>query len=145
MALTKLHIKQSFKAPVGTIFDVLSDHAQFGDIISANIKRVADSDTDNINGLGSIRSISIFPTPAFEETITAFEENKLIEYRITKGSPLKNHKGTMRFTQAGDVTKLDYQIEFETKAPIPFLGNVIKFGLEKALDKGLSQLANSFN
>lgn len=145
MALTELRIQQSFKAPVETIFDILSDHAQFGDVISADIKRIVDSDTDYVNGLGSVRRINVFPAPSFEETITEFVPNTLIEYRITKGSPLKNHKGTMKFTYDGKQTLLDYHIQFEPKYPIPLLGTILKHALENAISKGLQKLANSFN
>ncbi len=145
MALTHIHMQQTFNAPVGTVFDILSDHVQFGDIINANIRRVVDSSSDHVNGLGSVRRITLVPTQSFEETITGFEPNSLIEYRITKGSPLKNHKGTMRFSEQNGRTHLDYQIEFESKLPIPFFAPGLKFALEKTITGGLRKLANSLN
>ena len=145
MALTHIRMQQTFNAPVDTIFDILSDHAQFGDIISANIKRVVDSRTENINGLGSVRRITLVPTQSFEETITDFEPNALIEYKITKGSPLKNHKGTLRFTEENGKTHLDYQIQFEPRLPIPLFGTGLKLALERAISGGLRKLANSLN
>ena len=39
-------------------------------------------------------------TAPFEETVTQFEPDELIEYRITKGTPLRDHVGVMRFTPA---------------------------------------------
>ncbi|MCG8317428.1 MAG: SRPBCC family protein [Pseudomonadales bacterium] len=143
MSRQQIHIQQSFNAPVDTIFGILSDHVQLGDILSAEIKRVVDSDSDNVNGLGSVRKLTIFPTPSFEETVTAFEPNKLIEYRITKGSPLKNHVGTMQFSTHGNQTHLDYRIEFEPKIGLPLFGSIVKFGLETAISRGLAKLANS--
>lgn len=146
MALTEINLHQSFNAPVETVFDILSDHAQFGDIISANIKRIVDSQTDYINGLGSVRKIFIIPTQHFEETITAFEPNKLIEYKISKGSPLKNHTGTMKFSSQGDnQSHLDYNIVFESKLPLPGFAPLLKVILEKTITRGLKQLANSLN
>ena len=143
MALTRIHMQQTFNAPVATVFDILSDHVQFGDIISANIKRVADSNSGNVNGLGSVRRITLVPTQSFEETITEFKPNELIEYRITKGSPLKNHIGTMRFSEHNGKTHLDYQIQFEPKLPIPLLAKGLKLALEKTITGGLGKLANS--
>ena len=145
MALTHIHMKQTFRAPVATVFDILSDHVQFGDIISANITRVVDSPSDNVNGLGSVRRISLLPTQSFEETITDFQPNALIEYQITKGSPLKNHKGTLRFSEENGYTHLDYQIQFEPKIPVPFFASGLKFGLERTITGGLKKLANSLN
>ncbi|MDX1693680.1 MAG: SRPBCC family protein [Ketobacteraceae bacterium] len=145
MALTRIHMQQSFNAPVDTIFDILSDHVQFGDILSADIKRVVDSQTDYVNGLGSVRRITLIPTQSFEETITGFEPNALIEYRITRGSPLKNHKGIMRFTEENGKTHLDYQIQFEPRLPIPFFAKGLELALERTISGGLKKLANSLN
>lgn len=145
MALTHIHMQQTFNAPVDIVFDILSDHAQFGDIISANIKRIVDSNSDHINGLGSVRRISMIPTQSFEETITDFKPNELIEYRITKGSPLKNHVGTMRFSEHNGKTHLDYQIQFESKLPIPLFAKGLKMALKKTISGGLGKLANSLN
>jgi hypothetical protein len=43
------HIKitQSFNAPVDTIFNIITDHEAFGQVINAKIKRVVDSKGEN--------------------------------------------------------------------------------------------------
>ena len=41
------NIMQSFNAPVDTIFNILTDHEAFGQVINANIKRVFDSKDEN--------------------------------------------------------------------------------------------------
>lgn len=89
-------------------------------------------------GVGSTRKLSLNPIPPFEETVTAFERNRLIEYRITKGSPLKGHKGVMIFS--GDATRcaLDYTIEFDSD--IPLLAFIVKLGLEAGIKNGLAKL-----
>jgi uncharacterized protein YndB with AHSA1/START domain len=137
------HIKitQLFNAPVDTIFSLLSDHEAFGKIINAKIKRVADGQGKNKNGLGSVRRINIFPAMAFEETVIEFEPNQLIAYTVSKGSPIKNHRGQMAFSQKQGKTRLVYTIDFEPKGPFLFFGPVIKKVIEKSMRDGLKRLS----
>jgi uncharacterized protein YndB with AHSA1/START domain len=97
MGKQHISITQSFNAPVETIFNILTDHEAFGHVINTKIKRVVDSKKENKNGLGSVRRVSAFPAPAFEETVVAFEPNQVMEYVVSKGSPIKNNKGRMEF------------------------------------------------
>ncbi|MCP5161057.1 MAG: SRPBCC family protein [Hahellaceae bacterium] len=144
MSKQKIFITQTFNAPVSKVFAQLTDHESFGRLLKANIKRVTDSRGENKNGVGSVRRISAFPAPAFEETVTAFDPDRFMEYKISKGSPLKNHLGQMRFSDAGGRTTLDYSIEFEPRLPIPLLGALLKFAVEKPISAGLKRLAKSY-
>ena len=139
-----IQIRQLFSAPVDTLFDILTDHASFGQVINANIKRVVDSPGENKNGIGSVRRISVFPAPAFEETVVAFEQNKLMEYAVTKGSPIKNHKGRMEFSDEQGKTWLNYTIDFEPRLPFLLFGSIIKSALEKSIGAGIKRLAERY-
>ena len=136
--MQKIDINMEFRRPVGELFALLSDHEKLGPILGANVKRTRDGQ-GSLNGLGSVRTLSIGPLPGFDETVTAFEKDKLIEYKITRGSPLKNHKGVMQFYPSGaGGSRLHYTIEFDSK--IPLVGPIIKTGLENAIRKGLKKL-----
>jgi len=139
-----IEIRQSFNAPVDTIFSLLTDHESFGNVIGTNFKRVVDSQGENKNGVGSVRRITSFPVPAFEETVVRFEPNRLMEYVISKGSPVKNHKGRMEFSEEQGKTTLCYTIDFEPKLPFILLGPVLKRAIEKPIRKGLKQLAGRY-
>lgn len=136
-----IEIRQSFKAPVEKIFSTLSDHESLGKILGTKIYRVKDSPDENKNGMGSVRRIHPFPLPAFEETIVAFEPNTLIEYVISKGSPVKNHKGRMEFSQKDGKTQLCYYIDFHPRLPFIFLGFLLKNAIEIPMRKGLEKLS----
>jgi hypothetical protein len=138
MSVQKIDITMEFRRPVGELFAILSDHEKMGPILGANIKRTRDGE-NSLNGLGSIRTLNIGVLPGFDETVTAFEKDKLVEYKITRGSPLKNHKGVMQFCPSGSGgSKLHYTIEFESK--IPFLGPVVRTVLESSIRRGLKKL-----
>jgi len=135
--MQKIEIIQTFNKSVENVFTDLSDHATFGRIIGANIKRIKDSKDADKNGLGSIRLIKSFPAPPFEETIVAFEPNKFIAYEISKGSPIKNHRGELHFSGVGKSSKLVYTIRFESKLSFPMWGGMLKGLIEKSIRKGL--------
>ena len=137
-------IRQSFNAPVETIFNVLTDHESFGKVIATKIQRVVDSPDENKNGVGSVRRISSFPVPAFEETVITFEPNQLMEYVVSKGSPIKNHKGRMEFSEEGGKTQLCYYIDFEPKILLTLLGSVLKKAIEDPIRKSLEKLAKRY-
>lgn len=141
------HIKITllFNAPVETIFSVLTDHEAFGQVINTKIKRMVDRQGENKNGAGSVRRISAFPAPAFEETVVTFEPNQLMGYVVSKGSPIKNHKGRMEFSDEQGKTRLNYTIDFEPKLPFLFFGSTLKRAIEKSIHDGLKRLAERYD
>ena len=98
MAIQTITINQAFSGSVKNVFSTLSDHESFGKICGIDMKRIVDGEA-HLNGLGSVREIKVGVLPSFQETITKFIENERIEYRITKGSPIKNHLGVLIFTE----------------------------------------------
>jgi hypothetical protein len=145
MSKQLIRITQLFNSPVDTIFSLLTGHESFGQVINTKIKRVVDSHDENKNGLGSVRRINSFPVPAFEETVITFEPNQLMEYVISKGSPIKNHKGRMEFSDEQGKTRLNYTIVFEPKLPFLFFGSFLKKVIEKPIRDGLKRLADQYD
>jgi|TARA_R110002049_G_scaffold22213_5_gene79934 hypothetical protein len=140
MAIQTITINQAFDGSVKQVFSTLSDHEKFGKICGINMKRIVDG-AAHLNGLGSVREIKVGVLPAFQETITKFIENEKIEYKITKGSPIKNHLGVLIFTETKGKAHLKYTIELESK--IPLTTSLIKFALESGIKKGLKSYAKS--
>lgn len=143
MAKNFIQMNETFNAPVSTVFAELSDHEKMGKVLGAKVKRIKDG-KGNVNGIGSVRRITPVPLADFEETVTGFEPNKLIEYTVTKGSPIKNHLGRMVFSESNGKTHLHYTIQFDMKLGIPFTGFLLKTVLEKVISSGLHKLAKSY-
>jgi hypothetical protein len=76
----------------------------------------------------------------FEETVTELAPNERIVYRITKGTPMRDHQGTMEFAPAasGGGTHLDYRIRLGSA--IPGLAPVIVHVLHGRIAAGLRKL-----
>jgi uncharacterized protein YndB with AHSA1/START domain len=145
MGKQQIIITQRFNAPVETIFNLLTDHEKFGKIIKAKIKRVIDSPDENKNGKGSVRRIYLLPGVTFEESVVKFEPNRFMEYTVSKGSPIKNHKGRMEFTEEAGKTSVTYFIDFEPKRPFFLIGSLIKKIIEKPMVKGFEKLADRYD
>ncbi len=115
---------EHFDAAPAAVFPYFAEHATFGAMAGGPvmaklkfIRRVKDSaDAKRPDGKGSVRRIGYGPI-AFEETVRTSEPGKLIEYFISKGSPLKNHLGRIEFHPEGKGTRVDYVITFEPKVP----------------------------
>jgi uncharacterized protein YndB with AHSA1/START domain len=134
-----VHIDHEFAKPVDQVFAYLSEHENLSEVFGANITRVKSGDDGHRNGVGSVRRLKIGPLPAFEETVTRFEPDSRIEYRITKGSPLKDHHGEMQFssTPSGG-SRLVYDIHFDGK--LPGVGAVVQKMLTTNISKGLAKV-----
>jgi hypothetical protein len=133
--MQRIEIDQDFVLPVDRVYAYLAEHENLAPLFGLKVARIRDGDTER-NGTGSVRQLRIAFLPPFEETITNAVRNERIDYRITKGSPLRDHSGSMVFSPSGTGSRLHYVIEFG--AVVPGLDRVIKAGLERNVRKGLA-------
>lgn len=134
----RVHVVHTYTSDPATVFEKLSEHENLGPVFGAKIARVKDGDTSR-NGVGSTRSLKIGPLPAFHETTTVSEPNTLIEYKISKGSPLKGHWGRQVLTPTPEGgTVLDYTIGFDMA--VPGVAGIVAKVLTKNIAKGLGKL-----
>jgi len=134
-----VRVQKDFSAPPERVFAYLSEHENLGVIFApAKVKRIREGDTEP-NGVGSVRRLSFFGALPFEETITTVVPNERIEYEITKGTPMRDHHGTMELSPTGSGgTHLDYTITFD--AAVPGLAAVVAATLRRNIAKGLSKV-----
>ena len=118
MSQQVVKFEQFFAAPRGAVFAYFADHVKFGRIWGGRFTRVQDGqDPLEPNGLGSVREVRAKGF-VFEETIVKFEKPSLIEYRVTKGGPIKNHLGRIEFREVEGGSKVSYTITFEPRIPL---------------------------
>jgi len=138
-----IRLLQDFNVSVERVFSFFSDHNRLSEIYPAFIRRIVDAPNPfNCNDVGSARIIIGFPV-VLQETITAYVENKYIEYKISSVSPLKNHIGKMNFIQLGEnKSRLEYVIEFEPL--VPFTGFLLLQLNTKIVQDALGILVQRF-
>lgn len=138
MSTHQLHVTESFQAPINEVFDRLADHNRMGEYMSADIRRTKDSTAagEGVNGTGSVRTLKILGLSDFDETVVKFVKPGKLEYKITRGSPLKNHLGIITLKDEGGKTTVDWNIAFE----MGFGGMIVEFLLKFAVGRGLTAL-----
>jgi uncharacterized protein YndB with AHSA1/START domain len=136
--MQRMRFVKEFDLPPDRVFEYFSEHENLGGIFGAEVKRISDGTDGNRNGVGSARSLNPpGPVPAFEETVTEFVPGKHIEYKVTKGTPLNHHLGTVDFTPEGTGTKMEWRIEIGTA--VPGLDYVIAKVLTRNIGRGLDR------
>jgi Polyketide cyclase / dehydrase and lipid transport len=140
MAFQTISLSMDFPQPLAAVFGYLSHHDNLAAVFGVPVARIkAGTDPNEPDGIGAVRRLNIGPI-RIEETVTAFEKNRLIEYRVTKGGFMKHHLGVMRFSEHGSGTHLDYTIEIESLFPL-VTGPLVK-GLTRDLRRGLNGVAS---
>ena len=136
----RVHVTQIYRSDPATVFEALFEHENLSRVMGAKVTRVRDGDASR-NGAGSTRRLKIGPFLTFEETVTAAEPYSLIEYTISKGTPMKGHWGEQRLTPTADGgTELNYRIGFD--APVPGMAAVVGKIITVQLSRGLGKLVD---
>lgn len=131
MSQQSVRFTEHFTAVPAKVFPYFAQHETFGAMaggpVAAKLRFIRrirlGKDIKHPDGEGSVRRIGYGPL-GFEETVSTSAPGKLIEYYISKGSPLKNHAGRIEFHAEGSGTRVDYTITFEPK--VPGTGAVLK-------------------
>src|SRR6266568_2080136 len=97
-----VHVEHDFASAPDEVFVWLSQHENLSAVCNTKfLGRLAEGETHR-DGVGAVRRIRSGPAPAFEETVIRFEPPGLIEYKITKGTPLRGHVGIQQYTPLPD-------------------------------------------
>lgn len=138
-----VHETYDFDVPVERLYAHLSVHENLKPLLGLDVERISEGDTGP-NGVGSVRKLSAKGLLPFEETVTEMIPNERIEYRVTKGTPLRNHLGVMVFSSTGDGrSHLDYTITFDTA--VPGLDRLIAVGVGRSLRRGFPKAARALS
>ena len=133
-------VERDFDQPAAQVFEYLAEHEHLNDLFGMRVERVRCGEHGERNGVGSVRRLSFGGMLPVEETITAYEPHDRIEYRITKGSPLRDHCGEMAFSdRAGGGSHLRYEITFGGK--VPGVDRIVARNLRKSIARGLDKVA----
>jgi uncharacterized protein YndB with AHSA1/START domain len=130
-----VHIEHDFAKAPDRIFAYLAEHENLAEVFGAKVKRLCDGEAGERNGVGSCRQLKIGPLAPFEETVTEFVPAERIVYRITKGSPLRGHVGTMAFAPVSEGTRFVYDIRLAS--PIPGLARIVQASLTRSINRAL--------
>lgn len=115
-----INVVRELNAPIDKLFAILTDHANFASFPGVDASELTKQGTPAPNGTGAQRKLKIGAATIIED-IVGFEENALLEYRISKITPkLIHHKiGRQIFEDlGGGRTKVTWTSELEPAVPL---------------------------
>jgi hypothetical protein len=129
--MERVLIERRLASAPALLFPYLADHEHAAALFGSKVVEVQGG-----SGVGSTRVMRAAPLlPTFDETITELVPGELIRYRITRGSPLRDHEGVMRFTPDGSGTLLCYEITF--RGAFPGIAKLVAAMLRRNIARGL--------
>jgi hypothetical protein len=118
----QVHVTIDINAPVGQVFDMISDHASFLTGGGATCRLIKEG-AENRNGTGAIREV-VAGSMRFEEAIVAFDAPKRYDYKIVKLTaggkerPLEHDRGWVTFQSVGSATRVDWYTRYRVTVPL---------------------------
>lgn len=111
-------VKHTIPAPIGDVFDVLSDHAGYIAFDGIKGARLLQEGKDSRNGLGAVRHIDLGGV-WFEEEITAFDPPNRMDYKILRSRPPIEHElGSLRLVATTQGTAVTWTSTFRIRIPL---------------------------
>jgi hypothetical protein len=137
MAHHTVEVVHASARPVQELFAELADHDRLRRVFGVPVRRIRDGQGE-LNGVGSVRRLGLGPL-GIEETVTAIDRHRSIEYRITRGAgPVRNHRGRLQFSSVGTGSRVIWTIDYDT---LPVVGTALRAVLARVLSRGLGKLA----
>ncbi|HRV60653.1 MAG: SRPBCC family protein [Solirubrobacterales bacterium] len=138
--MQRMRFDKDFDLPPDQVFSFFAEHENLGGVLGAEVTRLSDGTDGHRNGVGSSRRLKPpGPVPAFEETVTEFVPDEKIVYKITKGTPLNHHLGTVTFAPTESGTHMEWNIEIG--AAFPGLDFIISKVLIRNIGGGLDRMS----
>jgi uncharacterized protein YndB with AHSA1/START domain len=139
-----IEMKQHFGAPPAAVFAAVTDHVGMSRWLEGTQVALEREGEPRPNGLGALRRVRARGVTVCEEVVR-WEEPTAMDYKIVRGSPLRDHLGEVRLRPTADGgTDLDYRIRFAV--PWYFggalLGGFLARQLGKEIQAGLTRLAS---
>ena len=134
MAHHTVEVAHASARSVQELFAELADHERLRRVFGVPVRRIRDGQGD-LNGVGSVRRLGVWPL-GLEETVTALDPHRSIEYRITRGGgPVRNHRGRMEFSSAGTGSRVVWTIDYDS---LPIVGAALRVVLARVIRRGLN-------
>lgn len=136
-----VEVTRRFPASVDQVWEVYTDHAGWKDWAGFHKSWLETEGSPDKNGLGCVRGFGSNGVNVFEEVVS-WEPKKRFQYKVIRGGlPMKGHLGEVTFTPDGDGTIVTWRCQFDSSIPIPGLGALMRFFVQRIFRDGLEGLA----
>lgn len=127
-------VKQTLKAPIEKIFDLLADHANYKLLPGVKDSKLVKNGKPNKNGVGAVREIDA-GLAWFREEITAYTRPTRLDYLIVASRPpLKHEGGSIRLEKIAGGTVVTWTSPM--RVDIPLIGGLLTPLMARQVEKG---------
>ena len=114
--MQSFELRKEVPAPPEQVWEVVIDHKGWADWAGIKEAVLRCQGHPPPNGLGAIR---VFRAKglAIEEEIVGFEPPRRMEYRLTAGAPVRDHRGEVRLEPCDAGTLVIWKVEFRPLIP----------------------------
>ncbi|AXT39394.1 SRPBCC family protein [Alteromonas sp. BL110] len=134
--MVNVHYQRIINATPQVLRDTLLDHQNLSDFFNASFKVLKDENDGEVSGgVGCVREVSILGVRFKEEIVKA--DTSGIDYRVVDDFPVHAHRGSIRFSAQGSLTKVFYRISCCAPWYMPnwLLTRMLQNDIEQCLDK----------
>ena len=125
-----VRVAQHFRAPRQVVWDMLTDHQRLPEWTPLKRVTLDKEGTDHRDGVGAVRRMS-GAGPTILEEVLAFDPPSSYEYTLRAGAPIRDHRGTVTFSDAGGGTDVTWTVRF--RPVVPGIGWLVELALKQAL------------
>src|SRR5512140_1679607 len=132
----KVDFVSTIRAPIGRVFERLSDHEGMAKWPGVGDSRLVKEGTPK-NGLGAVRRIKVGGL-TLDEEVVLFEPPRAFDYAIIRGLPVNHHLGSVRLSEAEGATEVRWTIRLRSRWPL--LAQITALALRRGLPKAFGYL-----
>ena len=132
MSVKAIDVSMDIDAPIGEVFERLSDHGAYGTFPNVPAARLTQPGKEEQNGAGAIREVTLrafgFLPIEFIEEIPVYQKPHLFEYRATSARynlglfkldvGINHHGGRLTFKETNGRTTVHWVSRFEMTWPL---------------------------
>lgn len=134
----EVRVTARIEAPPAAVWRLLADHEgmpRWLPVREVVRRRAGAPDPD---GLGAVRTVKSGGL-VFDEEIVDWKPGERLEYRVTAGAPLREHRGVVRLAAEGAATRLVWTVGF--RPLVPGTGRLVERQVRALLEAGVQGLA----
>jgi uncharacterized protein YndB with AHSA1/START domain len=135
--MVHVDVEQEIAAPPARVWELIQDHEGMPRWMPVREVVRRSPGSPDPNGVGAVRVLRGFGL-VMVERVTVFEPPERLEYVLTEGAPIRDHRGEVTVSAAGAGTRVRWAVRFEPL--IPGTGWLLRLALARGLRQGLAAL-----
>ncbi len=139
----RVHFSREIPAPPERVWSLLTDPPQMNRWSEARIEALEPGPGGGFGEVGATRRVHapapLGMTTVLDEAIVEAEAPNRLVYRVTRGGPIRNHRGEVLIEATEGGSRLTWTVDFLGK--VPGTGPFIKLVLNPTLRRSVNKIA----